>query len=479
MEIDGVTTFWEEGPGPLTGMLVFGVGARHESFRTIGIAHVVEHLVMDTLPRSHLDVDATVDIDTTTFSATGRPDQVADFIGRICTALRDLPLDRLQHEAGVLEAESSTAEHPAACWSLGVRYGFTGPGVLSTSGPGPSHLTPEQVRDFAATHFVRGNAVLVLTGPPPLGLRLDLPEGRRPHLDAGRRTPIPLPALIRHDMPFPSLSVELAGHEAHRSVLPAIMCERLFDDLRRTRGIAYSCEFRNLWLGHTAVVTVWSDGHADKLGTVASTMWSTLRELATAGPTRAELDHEVARIGAAFDDPRSTGTWLESSAWWHLHGLPVLSRAEYLETLRSLDRDTVRTWAEEGLRTALVGLPEDVEVELDGLPDRTDEHLPTADPVEGERFGRKVLSISPLDLHVVVGQTGISQTCFKHTVTTPWNRVVGVATANGVRSLVLDTGQGILLTRRHLRNADRLFEIIDDKLCHLMFEKPLEEILDS
>jgi hypothetical protein len=34
-EIDGVPVLWEDGPGPWTASLVFGVGTRHETFRTV------------------------------------------------------------------------------------------------------------------------------------------------------------------------------------------------------------------------------------------------------------------------------------------------------------------------------------------------------------------------------------------------------------------------------------------------------------
>lgn len=190
--VDGVTTIWEQGPAPLTGALIFGVGARHETFR-----------------KTHLDHNATVDMDTTTFHATGRPEEVTDFLARVCRALTDLPLDRVEREAGVLDAEEGTSEHPALCWALGLRYGLTGPGLLNTSGPGAGRLTETQVRDFVATHFVRDNAVLVLTGPPPEGLSIPLPAGPRPAVSAVRASPLPLPALLRTDVPHPTLSATL------------------------------------------------------------------------------------------------------------------------------------------------------------------------------------------------------------------------------------------------------------------------------
>src|SRR3954454_9377423 len=46
IEIDGVPVLWEQGPAPLRATLTFGVGGRDETFRTLGVTHMVEHLAM-------------------------------------------------------------------------------------------------------------------------------------------------------------------------------------------------------------------------------------------------------------------------------------------------------------------------------------------------------------------------------------------------------------------------------------------------
>lgn len=107
-DVDGVPVLWQDAPAPLSACLVFGVGARHETFRTVGVTHLVEHLVMATLPKSHLDSNAHVDLGSTIFQATGRPEAVVEFISAVCAAIGDLPLSRLATEAGVLEAEGAS-----------------------------------------------------------------------------------------------------------------------------------------------------------------------------------------------------------------------------------------------------------------------------------------------------------------------------------------------------------------------------------
>lgn len=107
--VDGVPVVWTQGPAPLSATLVFGCGARDESFPTIGVTHMVEHLAMSTLPKAHHPRNASVGLDTTEFMAEGRPDQITAFLDGICRALTDLPLGRLDSERGVLEAEGGMA----------------------------------------------------------------------------------------------------------------------------------------------------------------------------------------------------------------------------------------------------------------------------------------------------------------------------------------------------------------------------------
>ncbi len=476
-EIDGVPTFWEQGPEPLTAVLMFRAGARHETFRTVQVSHLVEHLVMSTLPKTHLDLNAQVDADTTTFHATGRPEEIVDFLARVCAGLRDLPVDRVQRETGVLQAEDATSDHPAVCWSLGVRFDLAGVGLLGTTGPGPRHLTAAHAKAFAATHLVRDNAVLVLTGPPPEGLRLDLPDGPAPAEIATPRSAFPLPALNRADMPFPTISLELSGTQEHEGVLAAILQDRLTDDLRHERGIAYSCEVGLQRLDEGTLLTVWTDGHEDRRAEIATTLWTSVRDLATAGPTQAELDHARRGQAARLTDPRNTVDWLAAEAYRHLVGWPPRTREDYLASLEALTTEGVRARFAAALDSVLLGVPHDVHLVLEDLPDRTDAEMPAGAPLTGEAFGRKTLSLAPRDLRYVAGPDGISQTAQGYTASAAWDAVVGVAVADGIRQVVLATGQPLLAMRRHLKDADRLFAIIDEHTADVAFPATEEEIL--
>jgi hypothetical protein len=55
--------------------------------------------------------------------------------------------------------------------------------------------------------------------------------------------------------------------------------------------------------------------------------------------------------------------------------------------------------------------------------------------------------------------------------------VVGVAVADGIRHVVLETGQPLCVMRRHVKDTDRLFAIIDAHTADRAFPATEEEIL--
>jgi hypothetical protein len=177
-EIDGVPTFWMAGPPPLSAELIFGTGRRDEPFARAGITHLIEHLVMSALDRRHHFHNASVSIGSTSFTASGRPDAVRDFLHDVCAAIRELPTGRLEIERRILAAEGPRVSM-LGCHLL-MRYGLRGPGLAGADPPAVDQIGAAEVRGWAARELVRSNAVLALSGPPPDGLRLELPDGPRP-----------------------------------------------------------------------------------------------------------------------------------------------------------------------------------------------------------------------------------------------------------------------------------------------------------
>ncbi|MGH8939713.1 MAG: insulinase family protein, partial [Actinomycetes bacterium] len=169
-EVDGVPVYWSQGSEPLSATLLFRVGVRDETFRTCGVTHLVEHLAMSTLGRRRHQYNASVDVTYTEFAASGRPEGVLAYLSDVCAALTKLPMDRLGTEAKVLAAEEGNSVHPAVGELLRQRHGQRALGLAGVSPPALDQIDAGTVTAHARRFFVRENAALALTGPPPAGL---------------------------------------------------------------------------------------------------------------------------------------------------------------------------------------------------------------------------------------------------------------------------------------------------------------------
>ncbi|WP_347350681.1 insulinase family protein [Intrasporangium sp.] len=473
--IDDVPALWEEGPAPLTVALVFGVGARHETFRTAGVTHLIEHLAMGALPKSPVDSNAEVRLDTTIFHATGRPELVVDFIHRVCAALSDLPVDRLDREAGVLRAEGATAVHPAVAVSLVNRYGVTAQGLAGAVGPGPDQISRDMVVAHAARFFTRGNAVLVLTGPPPEGLHVSLPDGPRAGFPVAPPLDLPLPAYLVGSSPFAALTGVTPLDVG--PALGAILTERVTDELRHKEGVAYDIGSAGERIDYEhGLLAVWSDGHEDKMDLVARTMWETLGRLAADGPTAEELAHTRAVLHEGLDDPRSVPDWLLAQAARMLRGEPPRTRAAQRQLIDGASPEAIREAAAAVRDGAILLLPEG-DYDIPGVPS-LDEHEYPSDSLRGEHtYRRRTLSRSPRDLEIRVGESGFSITASGRTGSATWDGIVGVASAEGMRGVVTADGRSFPVIAKSLRDGDRLLERIDALAGERLFASSAEDIL--
>lgn len=463
-EIEGIPVLWQDTPGPWSASLIFGVGTRHETFRTVGVTHLVEHLVMSALPKSHLDRNANVALDTTTFFASGRIASVAEFLSSVCSAVADPPLDRIATEAGVLSAEGGFAEHPAVCAALGARYGATGPGLAGTDGPGPQSLSREHVVEHLGRHFVRGNAVLVATGEPPPDLRLSLPEGRRVGALAPRLASLRLPGRLTWDAPMTSFSLMTDGRNPAWPALMRIMVDRLTDELRHGQGLAYDVDFSGAWLDHdSAVFAIWADGRDGEQTAVAEGLWRGIRLMAAEGPTEGELAHDRAGLEESISDPRQNLSRLENNAWRLLTGRPVQSDDDARAALASLEPRRMAEMLAGVLPTVLAHLPEGCAADLDGLPDRDME--PRRDvPVTGRVFSRRLATTAPLRLHVTAGDDGLTLRLSDDLVTVRWDEVVGLGIDGAARHVVAADGRTLPIFPSDLRNGRDLVTLIDSRV---------------
>ncbi len=370
--VDGVPVVWTQGPAPLAATLMFGCGTRDESFPTIGVTHMVEHLAMGTLPKAHYPRNASVGLDTTEFVAEGRPDQVVAFLDGVCRALSDLPVTRLDSERGVLEAEGGMATHPTTAAALTQRFGVQGLGLTQWVGPGEHGVSAEVVAEHVGRFFTRANAVLVLTGPPPDGLRLSLPPGERPSRPANPPVERGGPMWCADSVPSPGLGLSAPARDTVSAMAVSILQERLMDVARHEHGISYQVDCDGVevdadrleWVLHL-------DARPGQDQRAAELMWEQATELARHGPTEDELEHERDRVRETWGDPRAVVIDLDGAGRAELFGYSARSRSEIGAARDQVSATDVARALREAMTTAIVVVPEDVEVSLtapDGRP---------------------------------------------------------------------------------------------------------------
>ncbi len=175
--IDGIPACVANGTAPFSAGLVFGVGRRDESFLRGGLTHVVEHLTMRAVGRTTMEVNASVDLISTEFTATGPVGQVADFLRSVCRSLADLPTDGLAVEADILRAEGGPMAGPGVATLLERLYGLEGIGLAAVTDPALRSLTAADVQEWARRWFCRQNAALWVSGTGLEDLTLPLRDG--------------------------------------------------------------------------------------------------------------------------------------------------------------------------------------------------------------------------------------------------------------------------------------------------------------
>ncbi|MFB6958448.1 insulinase family protein [Streptomyces sp. NPDC056309] len=329
------------------------------------MTHLVEHLAMSTLPRLHHEHNASVTLSLTDFTASGSTAQVAEFLTRVCEALSALPLDRMEREAGVLAAEGAGVTDPTSAELLSFRYGTVGAGLASWDGPGPDRIPADAVRDVAARYFHADNAVLVLTGPPPAGLRLPLPRGPRP--DRSRTQPVLKagPAWFQAGVPGPGLAFHGDLDDPALVLAHAVLQERLRQRARHQEGLSYEVGGARVHTGAgQGEYTLCLDAREGQEQRVAELLWQEALRMASAGVTEEELAEELAGFREVWLDPRSASSELGEAAACLLLGLDYQDAPTRLDALAKVTPEQAGQAFTTALATALLVVPCHVEVEL-------------------------------------------------------------------------------------------------------------------
>src|SRR5256886_3578602 len=202
-EVDGVPTFWAPGggDGALRAGLVFRVGRADETLTRGGITHLIEHLALHELDHTGNTFNGQTGPVITTFATVGGPDELLAFFASVCRALREPPVGRLAQEKTVLRTERRSRRSATTAPLLIWRYGPATYGLPAYDEFGLDALTAQDVQDWTARWFTRGNAAFWLVGgEPPAGLRLELPDGHRMAPPKPSAALPRTPAFFTHDL---------------------------------------------------------------------------------------------------------------------------------------------------------------------------------------------------------------------------------------------------------------------------------------
>lgn len=336
--VAGVPAWWAPADGPVTAALIFRTGRADETLANAGITHLVEHLALFPLGRRDYVYNGFVDQGRCVFYASGTLDEVRGFLRDVTAALGDLPLDRLEIERRLLRTEAAQREGGGLIPRLlSYRFGAAGYGLLIFEELGLRCLGAEAVSAWAAERFTRDNAVLWMTVEPPDDLELTLPPGRRFPAPAPRPLELTYPAAVAEGTGGIALT-GLGPRTPALRVAAAAAAERLFERLRRDRGLTYSpfgsADPLDRETAHLVLAADRLDEHA---ATVRDELWRVANEVAEHGATEEEVARMHAGAVRGYEPPDAIRGELDDIAYEGLLGNEHLTAAESLERLAAVD----------------------------------------------------------------------------------------------------------------------------------------------
>jgi predicted Zn-dependent peptidase len=338
--------------------LVFRVGRADETLLRSGITHLIEHLVLHGVDRPDRHFNGATSPRTTTFFVRGDAAQVTSFFDTVCRGLRDLPVDRLDTEKALLRAEAAGRSRGVSEPLLTWRYGPVGYGLPGYPEFGLAGLSADDLRAWAAAWFTRGNAALWISGgPPPEGLRLDLPDGpRMPLPHASSALPM-LPAYFTADADGVAFDAVVPRSSAS-TVYAVVLDRRLHGQLRRELGISYDARAEYAARdAENATITAIADALPEHHADVCRTFVDVLIDLARTEVPAEELDSVREYLRRSLFDSDNAAAWPVGAADRLLSGLPVLAPEEIWDGIREVSTANVRDIGRQVLATGLAMVP--------------------------------------------------------------------------------------------------------------------------
>ena len=407
IEVDGVPAVWADVPGPLRAGLLFRVGEADERLIEHGVTHLAEHAAIRAAGREH-GLGGTVGLLETHFDLWGGEDRVIAGFTALCGALSALPRAGLDVERRVLAAEAAAAGGSAELLLLLERCGARGVGVAGLDELGLRSLDDTGVVAWAARWFVRGNAALWLSGPPPPGLSVDLPDGGRAAIPEVQPLPgLGLPGWAEGPPGAVAVGALADSAEDPLAMLVATALERrAYETLRTSLGVSYSVVGRATPVAsgtrHIMVAADCRDEHATGTCKALLDAW---RDVAD-GAAIDEARDEVLRDGRhALAEPEGMRAVLERNASRLLEGRAVTPPAEMLERVSTASVDAVAAIAAAQRDELIAIVPGGAGRGID-LPQLT---RPARSPLTGRRFKqRRAPHHVDSPRAIVVGDEGVT-----------------------------------------------------------------------
>lgn len=355
--VDGVPVWHRSNDsGLLRASLLFRWGMADETLPTSGWTHLLEHLALHGPRAPHIQVNGSVGLVQTSFDVAARAEDVVSELGMICARIGRIDTREFDHERRVLAAESEKRGTPSLAQALLWRYGAQGPGLAGYSEPGLARATPEGLTALARHVFARQNAVLVLDGPVPPGLRLELPDGERRPLPALIPCPQPYPSAYAHFGPEVLLTAEI--ERSTTAIATArILGRRVTEGLRHERAVAYSPWARYERMGTRALVSIGTDAATEHVGTAVADLLGAVSAMADQGPTSAEVEEDRAAAHQWQQDPLAAPSAIWSAAEDELFGREPLLPSALRAAVDSVDEEAVRAAARQLRSSLMLGVP--------------------------------------------------------------------------------------------------------------------------
>ena len=449
---------WADAPDPFVGALMFRVGRVDETLRIAGLTHLVEHLALSEIERGQFQYNGHVEPAVTVFYASGTRDEVLRYLSAISSALRALPLDRLEGEKRILRSEASMTASNVDTWLLALRFGAAGYGLVHHAELGLDWVARDEVAAWAQKWFTAHNAVIWLTGEPPESLAdFELPPGA--HVPPPAPEPIPsleLPAHLGNGAGRVALSV--TGQRSamiHAGFLIAL--ERAHGRLRRDEAVSYAPGGSYLPLdGRIVHMTISADCKDQDAGLVQDELLTILDDLGEHGPTEKELEWDRSMLQRALSEKTWAHSALDIGSRDTLMGVESLDRSQLLKEREELTPARIAKAVAEALETLLVLSPP--AAPKTGIRPRVEYSADNTKLVEGTRYvpsskGREVGQTSDL----VVGESGLSHVAGVSHDVMSWlfdESVAGIRLVSGGLTVVGREGSWVTIYPRLFKSGD-------------------------